>query len=106
MGKQIDIDERLLKEILSIETYHDDDDDMLRAIQAKIEEIAAEQGIVISVRQDEYGNLYAVKLTSGAGTDFYPCVISHTDTVHERGQNLTVRDENGTLRGWNNVENR
>lgn len=43
------------------------------------------------------GNLYATK---GNATK-YPCVVSHMDTVHDIGSNLTVLDIDGALTGFN-----
>lgn len=42
---------------------------------------------------DDYGNVYATKKETEVPSDFYyPCVISHTDTVHEIC-NLNIREE-------------
>jgi hypothetical protein len=43
------------------------------------------------------GNLYATKGIA----DKYPCVVSHMDTVHDIGEDLTVLDIDGVLTGFN-----
>lgn len=43
------------------------------------------------------GNLYATKGIA----DKYPCVVSHMDTVHDIGEDLTVLEIDGVLTGFN-----
>ncbi len=61
-----------LREILDIQSKTYDQEDMLAYIFTKILEYGGEATF------DEKGNLYGVK---GEATT-YPCVVSHTDTVH------------------------
>jgi tripeptide aminopeptidase len=44
---------------------------------------------------DKYGNVYATK---GLG-EYYPCVVSHIDTVH-RIEEYSVHEDNYTLTAW------
>lgn len=43
------------------------------------------------------GNIYATKGIA----DKYPCVVSHMDTVHDIGEDLTVLEIDGALTGFN-----
>ena len=43
------------------------------------------------------GNIYATK----GNADKFPCVVSHMDTVHDIGEDLTVLDIDGVLTGFN-----
>ncbi|MDQ6694990.1 MAG: hypothetical protein M3014_11330, partial [Chloroflexota bacterium] len=89
MDLRINVD--LLKEILAIESYGDDDHDMLSAIKAKVEELRAEN-VHTEMRQDTYGNVYVVKgYVPRSG--YYPCLVSHVDTVHPTGRHLTLVEE-------------
>jgi putative aminopeptidase FrvX len=62
-----------------------------------LKNILTEKGYEPSV--DKWGNVYVTKGT----TEWYPCFVAHTDTVHKVNKNLTVLQEetNGkvTLRG-------
>jgi putative aminopeptidase FrvX len=44
------------------------------------------------------GNIY---VTKGHGESGFPCIVSHTDTVHEIQSNLTVSDVGGNLVAFN-----
>lgn len=46
----------------------------------------------IKIEKDRFGNIY---LTKGDGEGGYPCVIAHTDTVHDIHKNRKVLKENG-----------
>lgn len=46
---------------------------------------------------DRYGNVYAVKGES----DTYPCVVSHTDEVHQRSRGFQVKESEGIIFGYN-----
>lgn len=49
---------------------------------------------------DKYGNVYATKGES----EYYPCVISHIDTVHPI-ETFTVRENNNILTAWDENNN-
>ena len=49
----------------------------------------------ISNYTDKYGNVYATK----GEAEFYPCVVSHIDTVH-RVEPFTVHEDNYMLTAW------
>ncbi len=44
---------------------------------------------------DKYGNVYAIK----GDAEYYPCVVSHIDTVH-RIEEFTVHEDNYMLTAW------
>ena len=75
MTKNIDF----LKEVLSIPTQTYKEDLMVEYLMNWLEENN------IPHYKDDYNNVYATKQeTEELPEDFYfPCVISHTDTVHE-----------------------
>lgn len=67
----------LLKEVLSVPTKTYKEDYMIDYITNWLSENK------IPYVVDEYGNIYATKEESETNSDFYfPCVVSHTDTVH------------------------
>jgi len=67
----------LLKEVLSVPTSTYKEDLMIDFLEHWLTEKN------ISHYKDKYGNVYATKKTGEVSDDFhYPCVISHTDTVH------------------------
>ena len=75
------------KEILSIpsKTYQEE------LMMNYIENWLNENGI--QNFRDSYGSIYATKKSSEVGDDFYyPCVVSHTDTVHPMGD-IIVKEE-------------
>ena len=66
-----------LKEVLSVPTVTYREEFMIRFILDWLEENKIENYV------DEHGNIYATKKISEVDNDFYyPCVVSHTDTVH------------------------
>ena len=66
----------LLKEVLSIPTHTYQEHRMI----SFLEKWLAKNNIPSYT--DEYGNIYAVKKTTLLDDEFFPCVVSHTDTVH------------------------
>jgi len=78
-------DYNLLKEVLSVptETYREE-----FMIQFIIDWLGENK---IPFVVDEHYNIYATKQTDEK-IDFFPCVISHTDTVH-RIETINVREE-------------
>jgi tripeptide aminopeptidase len=95
------VDLELLKEILAVESYPDEDDDMIATVLSKVDAIKGSTGSTITTSRDSYGNIYVVKGDRGHGHTYYPCAVAHLDTVHERGKNLTVMEQEGELRGVN-----
>jgi hypothetical protein len=95
------LDLELLKEVLSIQTHHsgNNDADMMKYIVAKAKVLAPE----VELSRDHYGNIYAVKGTPLQGRP-YPCVVSHTDTVHYLTKDLTVVQVEDVLFGMNMYE--
>ncbi len=92
-----------LKEVLSIPTYSRDEKLMVSYLQNVLTEKGYEH------YTDSIGNIYVTK----GKAEWYPCFVSHTDTVHRVNLNLKVvqLEENGktiltgsndkTARLWN-----
>lgn len=78
-------DYQLLKDVLSVPTvtYHED-----RMVEFLIDWLE-KNGIPFNV--DEYNNIYAVKQTD-ENVEYFPCVIAHTDTVHNI-ETINIREE-------------
>lgn len=71
-------DLQLLKDVLSIPTYTYEEERMVQFLVDWLKENNIEYYV------DEYLNVYATKQTGELPEDFmFPCVISHTDTVHQ-----------------------
>ena len=83
MDKNLDF----LKEVLSVPTSTYQEKLMIEFLQKWLSENN------ISNYTDSYGNVYATKKSGEVDSDFYyPCVISHTDTVHGLGR-INIREE-------------
>ena len=77
----------LLKEVLSVPTSTYNEDLMISYLQKWLNEKN------IPNYTDSHGNVYATKKIQEVPDDFYyPCVISHTDTVHGLGS-INVHEE-------------
>ena len=77
----------LLKEVLSVPTVTYNEDRMVQFISDWLTENKIEHYV------DEYMNVYAIKQTGEVANDFvFPCVIAHTDTVHQI-DTINVREE-------------
>jgi putative aminopeptidase FrvX len=68
-------DYQLLKDVLSVPTVTYQEDRMVEFLIDWLEK----NGIPFNV--DEYNNIYAIKQTD-EDVEYFPCVIAHTDTVH------------------------
>jgi putative aminopeptidase FrvX len=78
----------LLKEVLSIPTKTYKEDLMIDFISNWL----LENRIPFEV--DEYGNIYATKESQPVDKNFiFPCVVSHTDTVHNI-DTINIKEEN------------
>jgi tripeptide aminopeptidase len=78
----------LLKEVLSVPTATYQEDLMIEYLESWLTEKQ------IEFYKDDYGNVYATKKIDEVSDDFYyPCVISHTDTVHGLNS-INIREEN------------
>ena len=76
-----------LKEVLSVPTSTYNEDLMIQFLQNWLTEKN------IQNYTDSHGNVYATKKIQEVPDDFYyPCVISHTDTVHGLGS-INIREE-------------
>lgn len=77
----------LLKEVLSVPTSTYNEDLMISYLQKWLNEKN------IPNYTDSHGNVYATKKIQEVPDDFYyPCVISHTDTVHGLGS-INIHEE-------------
>ena len=77
-----------LKEVLSVPTKTFQEEFMIEFLVEWLEK----KGIEYKV--DDMGNVYATKKSGDLPPDFYyPCVISHTDTVHSLNE-IIVKEEN------------
>ena len=76
-----------LKEVLSIQTHSREEDLMI----AYLEDVLTQKGY--NHYKDSIGNVYVTK----GEAEFYPCFVSHTDTVHQINHNMKVveLEENG-----------
>lgn len=82
-------DLQLLKEVLSVPTKTYQEEFMIEFIVNWLNENNIENYV------DEYGNVYATKKEREISDSFYfPCVISHTDTVHGLGNINVVEEQN------------
>ena len=81
------IDTQLLKNVLSVPTKTYNETLMIMFICEWLEKNN------IDYYEDSHGNVYATKTTGELTEDFYyPCVISHTDTVHNI-DTINIREE-------------
>ena len=78
----------LLKEVLSVPTKTYKEDLMIDFLVNWLTENNIEHSV------DEYGNVYAIKKSDDIKSDdfYFPCIISHTDTVHEIDE-INIREE-------------
>lgn len=86
------MDINLLKEILAIQTVSYDSDRMEKYIRERC--IALEYTYI-----EEDGNFYIRK----GEADSYPCIVAHTDTVHDLTADLTVVQLKDNLTGFDAV---
>lgn len=80
-----------LKQILAVQTVTF----YTKLMNEYIVEICKSKGYSYKVHK---GNIYIIK---GGGKSSYPCIIAHTDTVHDMAENLTVIEDAGELFGYN-----
>jgi len=79
-----------LKEVLSVPTHSREEELMVQYLKGVLEEKGFDYTI------DGHNNVYVTK----GEAEFYPCFVSHTDTVHQINHNLKVvesNDKNGSL---------
>lgn len=69
-----------LKEVLSIPTYSRNEELMITYLKEVLD------GKAYDYYVDSIGNVYITK----GETDYYPCFVAHTDTVHRINKNLKV----------------
>ncbi len=80
-----------LIDVLSVPTFSGKEDQMRQYIIDTLNKNG------IDNYTDKYGNVYATKGVA----EYYPCVVSHIDTVH-RIEGYTVHEDNYTLTAWDN----
>ncbi len=66
-----------LKEVLSVPTFTYQEHRMIAYLQDYLTKMG------IDHYTDEHGNIYATKKTDLKEGEFFPCIVSHTDTVHQ-----------------------
>jgi len=76
----------LLKTLLTVPTKTYQEDLMIEFLDNYL----TEQNIPHYV--DDYGNVYATKTSERFNDEIFPCVISHTDTVHQLGDEIIVEE--------------
>lgn len=81
-----------LIEILSIPSYSGKEEIISEYIIRTLNDMGVDN------YQDKYGNIYATK----GNVEYFPCVVSHIDTVHEI-ENINIKDNGGILSGFNDV---
>ena len=74
----------LLKTLLTVPTKTYQEDLMIEFLDNYL----TEQNIPHYV--DDYGNVYATKTSERFNDEIFPCVISHTDTVHQLGDEIII----------------
>ncbi len=89
-------DKKLLIEVLSIQSKSNDDKVMMDYLESKIKTIAKNA----IVTKDEYGNIYVTK----GKAKLYPCLVSHTDTVHKIHADFKVYEQNNILFAFSATE--
>ena len=81
-----------LREVLGTQATSYDYDDTILFIMDKCEQYGA-----TDVEVDQFDNVYVTK----GKADVYPCVVSHTDTVHDIYQGYEVIEKRGNFFGFN-----
>lgn len=82
-------DKKLLVEVLSVQSKSDNDSVMMKYLKNKVKSIAKDA----IVTEDTYGNIYVRK----GKAKLYPCLVSHTDTVHDIHKDFKVYEQGGLL---------
>lgn len=96
MSKNNNISVRVLKKVLSIQSYKDDDDLNIRNyIKAFL------KSHKIHYSEDKYKNIYATK---GKPKEYYPCIVSHVDTVHSIQKDFNIKQAGDYLYAFNNID--
>ena len=81
-----------LTEILSVPSYSGDESRMIKYLIGVLDS----KGYDYTV--DHQGNIYVTKGSS----EYYPCVVAHTDTVHDIHKDFKVFDNDNTLFAFSN----
>lgn len=81
------VDFKMLTQTLAIQTRFNDDEAMLTFIRSRLRDIN------VTVQEDGYGNIYVTKGKAKS----YPCVVAHTDTVHEVLKDVNIFRSGDTL---------
>ena len=85
----------LLKEVLSVPTKTYKEEQMVKYICDFLENKG------INYYKDSYNNVYATKQSTEVLPDnfYFPCVVSHTDTVHQLGSINVVEETQPNAQG-------
>lgn len=87
-------DEDLLVDVLSQQSSMTDDTAMMLYLKAKIEEYGQ------TWEEDAYGNLYVTK----GEASLYPCLVSHTDQVHQIHEKYAIFEVDRLLFAFDSKE--
>ena len=83
----------LLKDTLSIQTTSGKEDKMIAYIKQFVSKYVPDAVVKVKNR-----NVYVTK----GQADYYPCIVAHTDTVHDMYQDFGVYDRDGVLFAFSN----
>jgi hypothetical protein len=84
---------QLLIDTLSVQSYSGQEDLMIAYIQQFVKDNVPQATIEV-----KDNNIYVTKGTA----DYYPCIVSHTDTVHNIHQDFGVYERDGVLFAFSN----
>ena len=87
----------LLKEVLSVQTSSGQEEMMIEYITNFCEENVPSADVVV-----ERNNIYITK----GDAEFFPCIVAHTDTVHDIHKTFKVYEDEGCLFAFNVSEGR
>ena len=83
----------LLIETLSVQTSSGKEEKMIAYIQDFVKKYVPQATVVV-----KDNNVYVTKGVA----DYYPCIVSHTDTVHDMYEDFGVYDRDGVLFAFSN----
>jgi len=92
MNKQLLDRKKLLMDVLSIQSTTGNEYDMINYIYNFCKKNVPEAKVVV-----KENNIYITK----GNAKFYPCIVSHTDTVHKIHTSFKVFDDNNCLFAFN-----
>lgn len=85
-------DKELLKKVLALQSESRKETEVSEYVLDFARKLK-KQGTDILIEEDTIGNLYMTK----GKADYFPCVVSHMDTVHDIEDNKTITEVDGVL---------